>query len=136
MAVSAVWIRVYFLAPSPSEPKEQNAAHRRDALCPSTKIQKQAAFGINPRWFSILFQLAEVVCCQLPSRVLTARDLEAGRRNGEVHKACAGVGGSGCEFFANTVAGLFILSEEEHVTASAGSEEFDAVGVVFHGRGN
>jgi len=26
--------------------KEQTAAHRRDALCPSTKIQKQAAFGI------------------------------------------------------------------------------------------
>ena len=27
--------------------KEHNNAHRRDALCPSTKIQKQAAFGIN-----------------------------------------------------------------------------------------
>ena len=47
MAVSAVWRRVYFLAPCPSEPKEQTAAHRRDALCPSTKIQKQAAFGIT-----------------------------------------------------------------------------------------
>ena len=46
MAVSAVWRLVYFLAPYPSEPKEQTAAHRRDALCPSTKIQKQAAFGI------------------------------------------------------------------------------------------
>ena len=45
MAVSAVWRRVYFLAPCPSEPKEQTAAHRRDALCPSTQIQKQAAFG-------------------------------------------------------------------------------------------
>ena len=54
MAVSAVWIRVYFLAPSPSEPKGQNAAHRRDALCPSTKIQKQAAFGINHFWESCL----------------------------------------------------------------------------------
>jgi len=48
MAVSAVWRRVYFLAPCPSEPKEQTAAHRRDALCPSTKIQKQVAFGIRP----------------------------------------------------------------------------------------
>ena len=47
MAVSAVWRLVYFLAPSPSEPKEQTAAHRRDALCSSTKIQKQAAFGIR-----------------------------------------------------------------------------------------
>jgi hypothetical protein len=28
--------------------KEQTAAHRRDALCSSTKIQKQAAFGISP----------------------------------------------------------------------------------------
>ena len=46
MAVSAVWRLVYFLAPCPSEPKEQTAAHRRDALCPSPKIQKQAAFGI------------------------------------------------------------------------------------------
>ncbi len=27
--------------------KEHNNAHRRDALCPSTKIQKQAAFGIS-----------------------------------------------------------------------------------------
>jgi hypothetical protein len=47
MAVSAVWRLVCFLAPYPSEPKEQTAAHRRDALCPSTKIQKQAAFGIR-----------------------------------------------------------------------------------------
>ena len=47
MAVSAVWRLVCFLAPCPSEPKEQTAAHRRDALCPSTKIQKQAAFGIS-----------------------------------------------------------------------------------------
>ena len=47
MAVSAVWRLVYFLAPYPSEPKEQTAAHRRDALCPSTKIQKQADFGIT-----------------------------------------------------------------------------------------
>ena len=46
MAVSAVWRQVYFLAScAPSEPKEQTAAHRRDALCPSTQIQKQAAFG-------------------------------------------------------------------------------------------
>ena len=45
--VSAVWRLVCFLAPCPSEPKEQTAAHRRDALCPSTKIQKQAAFGIT-----------------------------------------------------------------------------------------
>ena len=28
--------------------KEQTAAYRRDALCSSTKIQKQAAFGIRP----------------------------------------------------------------------------------------
>ena len=49
MAVSALWRLVYFLAPYPSEPKEQTAAHRRDALCPSTKIQKQAAFGIMHR---------------------------------------------------------------------------------------
>jgi hypothetical protein len=62
--------------------------------------------------------------------------LESGLRNGKVHKSASGVRGSGCEFLANTVAGLFILSEEEHVTASAGCEEFDAVGVVFHGRGN
>ena len=45
-------------APWPAEPKEQTAAHRRclrlveptdrrDALCPSTKIQKQAAFGLT-----------------------------------------------------------------------------------------
>ena len=36
-----------FSHPYPSEPKEQTAAHRRDALCPSTTIQKQAAFGIR-----------------------------------------------------------------------------------------
>ena len=59
MAVSAVWRLVYFLAPCPSEPKEQTAAHRRclwlvvptdrrDALCSSTQIQKQAAFGMRP----------------------------------------------------------------------------------------
>ncbi len=41
--MAAVWRLVYFLAPCPPEPKEQTAAHRRDALCPSTKIQKQAA---------------------------------------------------------------------------------------------
>ena len=46
MAVSTVWKLVYFLAPSPSESKEQTSAHRRDALCPSSKIQKQAAFGM------------------------------------------------------------------------------------------
>jgi hypothetical protein len=34
MAVSAVWRMVFFLAPSPSEPKEQSAAHRRDAAVP------------------------------------------------------------------------------------------------------
>jgi len=27
--------------------KEQTAAHRRDALCPSPGVQKQAAFGIR-----------------------------------------------------------------------------------------
>ena len=32
-----------------SHPPHQTAAHRRDALCPSTKIQKQAAFGIIPK---------------------------------------------------------------------------------------
>jgi hypothetical protein len=47
MAVSAVWRLVYFLAPFPSEPKEQTAAHRRDALCASLRAQKQAAFGIR-----------------------------------------------------------------------------------------
>jgi len=52
MAVSAVWRLVYFLAPCPSEPKEQTAAHRRDALCPSTKIQKQEAFGIIQKQFA------------------------------------------------------------------------------------
>ena len=36
MAVSVVWRLVYFLAPCPSESKEQTVAHRRDALCPST----------------------------------------------------------------------------------------------------
>ncbi len=46
--VSAVWRLVYLLAPCPSEPKAQTAAHRRDALCPSPGAQKQAAFGINP----------------------------------------------------------------------------------------
>ena len=50
MAVSAVWTLVYLLAPLPPEQKEQTAAHRRDALCPSPKIQKQAAFGINPAY--------------------------------------------------------------------------------------
>ena len=58
MAVSAVWRLVYFLAPCPSEPKEQTAAHRRDALCPSPKIQKQAAFGIYG--FSRMFCLTKV----------------------------------------------------------------------------
>ena len=59
MAVSAEWRLFYLLAPSPSEPKEQTAAHRRclqlveptdrrDALCPSPGAQKQAAFGIRP----------------------------------------------------------------------------------------
>ena len=47
MAVSAVWRMVYFLATLASRTKEQTAAHRRDALCPSPKIQKQAAFGIR-----------------------------------------------------------------------------------------
>jgi hypothetical protein len=28
--------------------KEQAEAHRRDALCPSPKVQKQAAFGMPP----------------------------------------------------------------------------------------
>ena len=46
MAVSAVLRLVYFLATLPIGTKAQTAAHRRDALCPSTKIQKQAAFGI------------------------------------------------------------------------------------------
>ena len=47
MAVSAVWRLVYFLAPCPSEPKEQTTAHRRDALCPSTQIQNQAALLVS-----------------------------------------------------------------------------------------
>ncbi len=51
MAVSAVWRLVYFLAPCPSEPKEQTAAHRRclwvgEMRCaPPSKIQKQGAIG-------------------------------------------------------------------------------------------
>ncbi len=56
MAVSAVWRLVYLLAPCPARTKEHANAHRhylrlveptdrRDALCPSPKIQKQAAFG-------------------------------------------------------------------------------------------
>ena len=44
MAVSAVWRLVYFLAPLPVGTNKHAKAH---ALCPSTKIQKQAAFGIN-----------------------------------------------------------------------------------------
>ena len=32
----------------PSGTKEHANAHRQDALCPSPKIQKQAAFGIIP----------------------------------------------------------------------------------------
>ena len=43
MAVSAVWRHWSAF----SHPPHQTAAHRRDALCPSTKIQKQAAFGIS-----------------------------------------------------------------------------------------
>jgi hypothetical protein len=33
----------------PSGTKEQTAGHRRDALCSSTKIQKQAALGITTK---------------------------------------------------------------------------------------
>ena len=47
MAVSAVWTLVYLLVPLVT--KEHANAHRRDALCPSPKIQKQAAFGIRHR---------------------------------------------------------------------------------------
>ena len=53
MAVSTVWRRVYFLAPSLIGTKGADCSTqarppvRRDALCPSTKIQKQAAFGIT-----------------------------------------------------------------------------------------
>jgi len=57
MAVSAVW-RLVLTHTLPIGTKEQTAAHRqclplveptdrRDPLCPSTKIQKQAAFGIR-----------------------------------------------------------------------------------------
>ena len=44
MAVSAVWRLVYFLAPLPIGTNKHAKAH---ALCPSTQIQKQAAFGIR-----------------------------------------------------------------------------------------
>ena len=58
MAVSAVWRLVYLLAPWPAEPRSTpthtsnylrlvEPTDQRDALCPSPKIQKQAAFGIN-----------------------------------------------------------------------------------------
>ena len=44
MAVSAVWRLVYFLAPCPSEPKEQTAAHRRDAAVPLYSNPKASGF--------------------------------------------------------------------------------------------
>ena len=47
MAVSAVWTMVYLLATDSHWNKEHAKAHRRDALCPSPKIQKQAAFGMR-----------------------------------------------------------------------------------------
>ncbi len=40
MAVSAVWRLVHFLAPYPSELKEQTAAHRRDACAPLQKSKR------------------------------------------------------------------------------------------------
>ena len=64
MAVSAVWRLVYFLAPYPSEPKEQTAAHRRDALCPSNKIQKQAAFGISHPSFQLPQRGRQITACR------------------------------------------------------------------------
>ena len=47
MAVSAVWRLAYFARTLPIVTKEHANAHRRDALCPSPKIQMQAAFGIT-----------------------------------------------------------------------------------------
>ena len=47
MAVSAVWRLAYFARTLPIVTKEHANAHRRDALCPSPKIQMQAAFGIR-----------------------------------------------------------------------------------------
>ena len=46
MAVSAVWRLACLLSPIPIGTKEHAKTHRRDALCSSPKIQKQAAFGI------------------------------------------------------------------------------------------
>ena len=46
MAVSAVWRLVYFSRTMPIGTKQQTAAHRRYALCPSPKIQKQAALFV------------------------------------------------------------------------------------------
>ena len=51
MAVSAVWRLVYFLAHAQrNQGTRENtggASSAGDALCPSPKIQKQAAFGIS-----------------------------------------------------------------------------------------
>jgi hypothetical protein len=46
MAVSTVWRLFSLLAPDIGT-KEHTKAHRRDALCPSPKVQKQAAFGMS-----------------------------------------------------------------------------------------
>ena len=46
MAVSAVWRLACLLCHIPIGTKEHAKTHRRDALCSSPKIQKQAAFGI------------------------------------------------------------------------------------------
>jgi hypothetical protein len=51
MAVSAVWRLVYFLAPCPSESKEQTAAHRRDALCPSAFLSLTCIECCSQRYF-------------------------------------------------------------------------------------
>jgi hypothetical protein len=42
MAVPAVWRLVYFSRTMPIGTKDPSNAHRRDELCPSTNIQKQA----------------------------------------------------------------------------------------------
>gem|GEM_PF-2651881 len=47
MAVSAVWTLAYLLAPCPAEPRSTPTHTGDDALCPSPKIQKHAAFGIT-----------------------------------------------------------------------------------------
>ena len=68
MAVSAVLRLGNLLAPIPIETKEYAKAHRRDALCPSPKIQKQSAFGMKGpygNWRAVFFGLYKLPHCDI-----------------------------------------------------------------------